>query len=167
MCKTGKVAHMEVDSDVFFGTLTVHSLSDTADKNNPWEVTIQLNGEPVLFKINTGADVSVIPETVFKQLPGVSLNPNRHLVGLGQNQLKVSGQFTGKLTYQNSVADEQIYVVKQLQKSLLGRPGILALNLHVFMLCMRWISLLSGLQNAIPRTRDTTWRILYQFTRGT
>ena len=69
MCKTGKVAHVEVDSDgidthlevdtdVFLGTLTVHSLSDTADKNNPWEVTIHLNGEPVLFKIDTGADVS-------------------------------------------------------------------------------------------------------------
>ena len=141
MCKTGKVAHVEVDSDgidthlevdtdVFLGTLTAHSLSDTADKNNPWEVTIHLNGEPVLFKIDTGADVSVISETVFKQLSGVSLNPpNRRLVGPGQNQLKVSGQFTGKLTYQNSVADEQIYVVKQLQKSLLGRPGILALDL--------------------------------------
>ena len=64
----------------------------------------------MLFKINTRADVSVIPETVFKQLPGVSLNPpNRCLVGPGQNQLKVSGQFTGKLTYQDLVADEQIY----------------------------------------------------------
>ena len=141
MCKTGEVAHVEVDSDgidtylevdadVFLETLIVHSLSDTVDKNNPWEVTIHLNGEPVLFKIDTGADVSVIPETVFKQLPGVSLNPpNRRLVGPGQNQLKVSGQFTGKLTYQDSVADEQIYVVKQLQKSLLGQPGILALDL--------------------------------------
>ena len=60
----------------------------------------------------------------------MSLNPpNRHHVGPGQNQLKVSGQFTGKLTYQNSVADEQIYGVKQLQKSLLGRPGILILDL--------------------------------------
>ena len=78
--------HLEVDADVFLGTLTVHSLSDTADKNNPWEVTIHLNGEPVLFKIDTEADVSVIPETVFKQLPGVSLKlPNRRLVGPGQN----------------------------------------------------------------------------------
>ena len=50
-------------------------------------------------------------------------------MGPGQNQLKVSGQFTSKLTYQNSVADEQIYIVKQLQKLLLGRPGILILDL--------------------------------------
>ena len=47
MCKTGKVAHMEVDSDdkgthlevesdVFLGTLTTHSSTKTNDKNNPW-----------------------------------------------------------------------------------------------------------------------------------
>ena len=135
MCKTRKVAHVEVDSDndesdSFLGTLTTHSSSETTDKNNPWEVTLQLNGTPVLFKIDTGADVSVIPEPVFKQLKGVTLNPpKRRLIGPGQNQLTVVGQFTAKLEDQNSVADEQIYIVKHLQKSLLGRPGILALDL--------------------------------------
>ena len=141
MCKTRKVAHvevdsdvndthLEVDSDVFLGTLTTQSADDSTNKNNPWEVTLHLNGRPVLFKIDMGADVSVIPEVVFKQLQGVTLNPaDRRLIGPGQNRLEVSGQFTAKLMHQNSVADEQIYVVKQLQKSLLGRPGILALDL--------------------------------------
>ena len=141
MCKTGKIAHVEVDSDdkdthvevetdVFLGTLTIHSLTETNNKTNPWEVTLYLNTKPVLFKIDTGADVSVIPETVFKQLQGVTLNPaDRRLIGPGQNQLEVLGQFTAKLKHQNSVAEEQIYVVRQLQKSLLGQPGILALDL--------------------------------------
>ena len=84
----------------------------------------------LLFKIDTRADTSVTPEVVFKHLQGVTLNlADRHLIGPGQNQLEVSGQFTAKLMRQNSVADEQIYVVKQLQKSLLGRSGILALDL--------------------------------------
>ena len=65
----------------------------------------------MLFKIDTRVGVSVIPESVFKQLKGVTLNsPICCLVGPGQNQLEVSGHFTAKLTYQNSVADEQIYV---------------------------------------------------------
>ena len=141
MCRTGKVAHVEVDSvdnsthlevepDVFLGTLTTNSSSDTSGNHNPWEVTLQLNDKPVSFKIDTGAEVSVIPETVFKQLQGVTLNhAGRRLVGPGQNQLEVLGQFTAKLKYQNSAADEQIYVVRQLQKSLLGQPGILALDI--------------------------------------
>ena len=73
---------------------------------------------------------SLIPEVVFKQLQGVTLNPaDRCLIGPGKNQLEVLDQFTAKLMHQNSVADEQIYVVKQHKKFLLGRPGILALDL--------------------------------------
>ena len=97
MCKTGKVAHVEVDfddkdthleveSDIFLGTLTIttHSVTDTNDKNNPLEV---LNSKPVLFKINTGVDVNVISEAVFSQLQGVTLHPaDRCLIGPGQNQ---------------------------------------------------------------------------------
>ena len=84
MCKTGNVAHVEVETDVFLGTLTTHSLTETNNKTNPWEITLHLNDKPVLFKIDTGADVSVIPEAVFKQLQGVTLNPaDRRLIGPG------------------------------------------------------------------------------------
>ena len=74
MCKTGKVAYigvdsdgkdytdLEVESDTFLGTLTTPSVTD---KNNPWELTLHLNSKPLLFKINTGADSSIIPEAVF------------------------------------------------------------------------------------------------------
>ena len=90
-----------------------------------------INGKHVLFKIDTGVDVSVIPEAVFKQSQGVTLNPTDCcLTGPGQNQMVVSSQFTDKPVHQNSVADEQIilFVVTQHQKSLLGRHGILALD---------------------------------------
>ena len=53
--------HLEVESDVFLGTC---SSTKTNDKNSPWEVTLHLNDKPLLFRIDTGADVSVIPEAV-------------------------------------------------------------------------------------------------------
>ena len=94
------------------------------------ESYITVKWQASVVQIDTGADVSVIPEAVFSQLQGVTLHPADHLlIGPGQNQLEVSGYFKAKLTHQNSVAEEQIYVVRQLQKSLLGRPGILALDL--------------------------------------
>ena len=83
-----------------------------------------------MFKIDTGADVSAISETVFKQLKGITLiNPDRHLSGPSQYQLQVSGKFTATLKYGTKEAKENIFVVQKLQKALLGRPGIESLNL--------------------------------------
>ena len=77
MCKTGKVVHFEVgsddkdthlevvESDVFLGILTTPS--KTIYKKSMGSYITLINGKPVLFKIDTGVDVSVIPEAVFKQ----------------------------------------------------------------------------------------------------
>ena len=98
-----------------------------------------------MFKIDTGADVSTMSETVFKQLKGMTLvNPDHHLSGqllstlivilvvpvnTSQYQLQVSGKFTATLKYGTKEAKENIFVVQKLQKALLGRPGIESLNL--------------------------------------
>ena len=63
---------------------------------------IHLNSKPVLFKIDTEGDVSVItvmPETAFKHYKECHVKLNCHLVGPGLNQPKVSR----KLCYENSV----------------------------------------------------------------
>ena len=53
-------------------------------------VTVSLNNVDVKFKIDTGADVTVIPESVFKKLQGVQLQPcSRSLSGPCQNNIKV------------------------------------------------------------------------------
>ena len=33
----------------------------------PWTIGIQLNGDPIEFKIDTVADVTVIPATIYKE----------------------------------------------------------------------------------------------------
>ena len=85
---------------------------------------------PVQFKINTGADVSAVPESVFKQLQDVSISHSDHrLTGPSQHQLQVAGQFTATLKYGTNKTTEKSFVVKQLQRLLLGRPGTQSLNL--------------------------------------
>ena len=128
MCKTTNLAQIETQSDEeqFLGTLEQSPVTLT---DNPWEVTLILNGVPVLFKIDTGADVSAISESVFKQLKYVTLvHSDRHLSGPSQYQLQVSGKFTATLKYGTKEAKENIFVVQKLQKALLGRPGIESLN---------------------------------------
>ena len=59
------------------------------------------------------------------------VHSDRHLSGPSQYQLQVSGKFTATLKYGTKEAKENIFVVKKLQKALLGQPGIESLNLIV------------------------------------
>ena len=96
----------------------------------PWTVHILLNKYPVEFQIDTGADVSVIPEELYYKLEATPLHPTgKSLVGPSHNELQVSGQFTGTLVYKGNAVKEVIYVIKGLRKALIGCPAIMTLQL--------------------------------------
>jgi len=126
LCRSKKLDHLEAEFyDQFLG-----ALEDQSTTTSPWEVTLTVNGVPILFKIDTGTDVSAISENIFKQLPDVTLTSmDSHLSGPSQHHLQVSGQFTAMLKHGPMEAQEIIFVVNSLQRSILGRPGIEALNL--------------------------------------
>ena len=57
MCHTKGVKVMDVrDSKAFMGVI------QQSDTSNPWSITLLVNGTPVDFIIDTGADVRVIPQ---------------------------------------------------------------------------------------------------------
>ncbi len=83
VCRTkniGKVHHKEYDSaedsdeEVFLGA--VHSKGD-----NQWTISIELNGKPTEFQIDTGAEASLIPEEVYKKIG----SPTLHQIFRGPN----------------------------------------------------------------------------------
>ena len=114
------------DSDVFIAA--IHDKEHSGE--NPWEATISVNGLPVKFKVDTRADVSVVPEATFQELQGVTLKPvSKSLTAPSRQSLHVCGQFTGHCTYGAREAEEEIFVVQGLQTALMGRPAIEALNL--------------------------------------
>ena len=113
------------DADTFLG-----AVQKGAGSTDKWEETLLVNGTPIEFKLDTGADVSVIPESTFKQLQGVTLQPSAVLLsGAGQQTLSVCGKFEGTLTHKTDVIQDEIFVVQTLKKALLGKPAIEALNL--------------------------------------
>ena len=131
MCRSGKtVGAVQADSsDVFLGAVKDHQ-SEGNTGSSPWNLTLSVNGKPVRFRIDTGADVTVIPEPTLKEFKEVRLQPsNKSLRGPGQCPLDVCGQFKGTLRHGAYQAEEQIFVVRGLQKALLGRPAIEALGL--------------------------------------
>ena len=96
----------------------------------PKTVTVSLNELPVEFQIDTEAHVSVIPEQLCRKLKMPSLEPtNQSLISPSQDLLHVCGQFSATLIYKGSTVKEQIYVVRGLQKALIGHAAITVLQL--------------------------------------
>ena len=99
--------------------------------DNPWVVTISINGSPVEFKTDSGADISVISDTTYKALAKKRpLKPaKKSLTGPSSQPLDVCGQFTGTLQHGSCTSSDDIFVVNNLQMSLLQRPDIELLSL--------------------------------------
>ena len=83
------------------------------------------------FKIDTGADVTVIPEPLYLQTGMGNLHKSsQELFGPGQSKLSVKGVIKGNLKTGNGKATTQeIYIMENLKEPFLGRPAIEALNL--------------------------------------
>ena len=88
-----------IENDSLLGTVT----ADVATVNggeSSWVVSLNLNGYDEVFKIDTGADVTVIPRSTFDKLKGITLQqPTKKLCGPGRSPLSVVGQFTGTIRY--------------------------------------------------------------------
>ena len=96
------------------------------------DVIIKVNGQGVNFKIDTGAEVSVITERTMDSLKlnrKLSRETTKQLMGANKTQLEVICEFVACLEYNGRKAEQPIYVVKKLQNDLLGLPAIKALNL--------------------------------------
>lgn len=101
------------------------SFLGTVDAKNtdPWTVTVQLQQVPLSFKVDTGTDVTVIPETVYlQQFEQVSwTEPTKLLRGPGQDRLRVVGVLRGDITYKTNKVVTDVYVLKNLESPLLSR----------------------------------------------
>ena len=116
------VAEIEQEEDAFIGPISSTDLSE------PWTATLTLNKRPLKFKINTGADVTALPEMVYDKVrDGPLQKPNR--VGPSKQILKVKGFIVAKLAVDHRETEEKIYIVNGLQQPLVGRPAIQSLNL--------------------------------------
>ena len=92
---------------------------------------MKLGYTPVKFKIDTGADVTVISEEIDKRSGLEKLRKaTKKLFGPSQAKLSVTGVVTGNLMTENAKQTQQdIYVIANLKEPLLGKPAIEALNL--------------------------------------
>ena len=116
---------LEADSveEAFLGTVT-------SSKDKAWSVNIRLQGKEILFKMDTGAEVTVISEKVYHTLEKTKLGKtSRVLYGPARQPLEVLGQFSGRLVHREHSHVEDIFVVRDLHNNLLGLTAITGLHL--------------------------------------
>ena len=117
----------EDNQEEFLGV--IHSETDSLSSTEaPWTTTLELNGRNIDFKIDTGADVTVISEQeyLFEQ-DGPLTQTNRVLSGPSQQKLDVCGQFVGNLSNQFQTTQQEVYVIRPSQ-STTWTPAIEALQ---------------------------------------
>lgn len=117
----------EEDDDYYF----MGVIDNQADVEH-WNIEVFVNGRPVNFKIDTGADVTVISEENVDFSKVKLMKTDKVLVGASGNPLAVVGMFVADLNTKSKKCQENVYVVKNLRKSLLGKPAIKALNVISF-----------------------------------
>lgn len=132
--KCGKKGHFEavcrssrnvrnvdnVDEEAGFLGVASHSVV------SKWEIPVLLESSNVIFKIDTGADETVIPEELFVRVcPKTKLQPaRRRLQGPDGKPLAISGMATLSMTFAGSTSREEVYVLRGLRTPLLGKPAI-------------------------------------------
>ena len=135
VCKTSalppqRVAAVVDDEEDYFLGAVHNDQSESA-----WKRSVYLHGTPLTMTIDTGADVTAIPECTY--LSTLSSNPilmfsRRILKGPDGRPLDVVGSFETTLSLR-SASDRSschtVYVVRGLQTPLLGLPAITALKM--------------------------------------
>lgn len=119
-------AHTQENTNEFLGA--VHS--NLVESQSCWQRAIDLNGSKVIFKIDTGADVTCISQRLYEsRYKHIALKQQHsHLNGPDDTPLPVSGCFEATLTYKHISVTEKIYVL-QGRNALLSRKASVALNI--------------------------------------
>jgi hypothetical protein len=108
---------------------------DTLDANNsePWYDTVTVDGVDIRFKLDSGADVTCIPASVYVKLirPRDLQKTNRLLYGANNSPLTVMGIFTAHLAWRQNVCTTEVYIINDLRTSLLSRGACEALGLLI------------------------------------
>ena len=89
-----------------------------------------LKRQTVNFKLDTGAEVTVINRQTLQRLPRTQLQPtSKTLHGPAQHPLQVTGEFETTLTKDDRTTTQTIFVVPEIKTNLLGLSAIISLQL--------------------------------------
>ncbi|XP_064474289.1 uncharacterized protein LOC135388588 [Ornithodoros turicata] len=96
-----------------------------------WFIDVDVNGYSVHFKVDSGAEVTVVPPS-FPGCPDVLDAPKTELTAVGSYFLNVKGTFRATLSWRGRSVTETLYVVQNQLTPLLGFTAIESLDVVQF-----------------------------------
>ena len=110
----------EVDCYPFLGELTVSEVTSEA-----WRIKAIVDGNSLMFKIDSGADVTAIPENLYQSGNFSPLEPTAlKLQGPRKSPIEVKGKMLTTISIKDKGSQQEVWVVPNLEEPLLGRPAI-------------------------------------------
>ncbi|UYV75738.1 hypothetical protein LAZ67_13001174 [Cordylochernes scorpioides] len=109
----------------------VGNIYENGQNSNDWKVYVKVDKIKIIFKMDTGADVNIIPQKIyFKYFAHKKLcKPDIQLLGPRQVKLRVIGKFTALMEKDGRSIPGEIFVVPQLMQPLLSGKASESLNL--------------------------------------
>ena len=114
---------------LFLGGVGANNMQDN---ENQWIMEVPASRGSVKFKIDTGADVSVIGINELNKFDKRVVDlwkTDRTLMGADGRSLDCAGYFTTKFIWNSCVSVQKIYVCYKVSTPLLGRPAIESLGI--------------------------------------
>lgn len=105
----------------------VHDRS-ASSRDQGWHIKLKVGSHELTWCIDTGAQVSVMPDHIFKPAFGTLHSSDSTLLGPGDQPLDVKGYVDLNLILGHTCVRERVYVAKA-SKLLLGAPAIRKLGL--------------------------------------
>ena len=125
-------------SHVFIGSVTSHvhaasskSASERKSKSTSrgWFIKLKTDSDILPWYIDSGAEISVMPDTLYKKSYGEVQPTGRTLFATGEHPLHTLGCVRMRLSRGDTTILEEVYVVKGVKSLLLGQPAIEKLGL--------------------------------------
>ena len=132
------------DDDAYSDPVYLNIVTDQTSSKNSWNVQVTIVNKKVLFKVDTGADVTVMSDTAWElvcEQAGKLERSRQQLCGSDHQPLTVIGTVTLTLSLNGNSCKQNVFIVKGLRNNLLGLPAIRQLKL---------LSEVNTVQNSIP-----------------
>ena len=122
--EVGPVQPDDATPDAFLG-----SIETDAGREVPWMVDVEIGNGTLQFKLDTGADVTVVPERLYNETMHGRISPSDKILhGPADMKIPVMGKIHTTLSV-NKKKTQVVYIIKGGGKPLLGKPAIQALNI--------------------------------------
>jgi hypothetical protein len=97
-----------------------------------WQAEVCANNKSLNFRLDTGADATVLQVVTYSRLfRGPLLPAGKLLCGPNRVQLDVLGRFGAQLQWRDHLTTHTIYVVRDIHQPLIGRDAIDALGMAI------------------------------------